>query len=366
MTIKDLHEEAFDEATLVKLSLFQKYLKDWLPTFIMQKQITEINIFDSFAGPGYDITKKPGSPMLILSTINEFLPHLRKYPTKINIYLNEYNLEKFEKLEENVGYFLKKYTELENYININLSNLDFEKHFSSIEVMLKKKIPNLVFLDQNGVKWVSDNRFKELISINITDFLFFVSSGHIARFHKEPTFLKHLGINANDIEKAPHEFIHRVVLNHYKKLIPDGNETLLFPFSLKKGLNIHGLIFGASSLRACDKFLHRAWKENPINGEANFDIDKDIEKQEEELFPEHKAKSKKELFQENTGKEIVNRNIKNNLELYEFTLKSGHLPEHSREVLKNLKGKGKIKYSGSIAVSFQAWQKGKIHSWEVV
>jgi len=46
MASKDLHDEAFDEATITKLEIFEKYLEAWLPTFIMAG-FQEVNIYDS-------------------------------------------------------------------------------------------------------------------------------------------------------------------------------------------------------------------------------------------------------------------------------------------------------------------------------
>ncbi|WP_082293886.1 hypothetical protein [Leptospira santarosai] len=72
MGTKDLHKDAFGDSTLTKLFLYQSYLEAWLPTFIMQDRFRTIQIFDFFAGPGYDKTGQPGSPILTLETILKF------------------------------------------------------------------------------------------------------------------------------------------------------------------------------------------------------------------------------------------------------------------------------------------------------
>lgn len=56
---------------------------------------------------------------------------------------------------------------------------------------------------------------------------------------------------------------------------------MLYPFTLKKGTNIYGIIFGASHPRAVDKFLKIVWDKDQVSGEANFDIHDDIEKTEQ-------------------------------------------------------------------------------------
>ncbi|MFO7903844.1 MAG: hypothetical protein R6U98_14365, partial [Pirellulaceae bacterium] len=62
------------------------------------------------------------------------------------------------------------------------------------------------------------------------------------------------------------------------------NKTALYPFTLKKGANIYGLVFGSKHPLGVEKFLDLAWSKNEINGEANFDIDKDVHKSLPTLF----------------------------------------------------------------------------------
>ena len=68
MPYKDLHDKAFDEATIAKLEIFEDYAQAWIPTFVMQS-IPTICIFDFFAGTGYDKNGVAGSPIRILEKI---------------------------------------------------------------------------------------------------------------------------------------------------------------------------------------------------------------------------------------------------------------------------------------------------------
>ena len=62
---KNIHKEPFDEGTITKLEIFQRYAREWLPVFVMDKR-KKVNIFDFFAGTGYDGAGVPGSPIRIL------------------------------------------------------------------------------------------------------------------------------------------------------------------------------------------------------------------------------------------------------------------------------------------------------------
>ena len=64
---------------------------------------------------------------------------------------------------------------------------------------------------------------------------------------------------------------HRAVVEHYRHLA--GGRIFFGSFSIKKGANIYGLIFGSAHPLGIEKFLRVCWKVDPVRGEANFDID---------------------------------------------------------------------------------------------
>ena len=65
MPTRNLHDRPFDEGTIVKLDIFEDYLKEWLPTFVMSHADGDIWIFDFFAGTGRDVVGAAGSPIRI-------------------------------------------------------------------------------------------------------------------------------------------------------------------------------------------------------------------------------------------------------------------------------------------------------------
>jgi len=347
MSGKDLHSSSFDEATLAKLEIFQEYTKFWLPTFI-ESNVDQICVYDFFAGPGFDLKEVPGSPMRILNEIKSYLPRLTQKRTKINVYFNEYKKSKFSVLKKNVQRFLDENKELEKHIEVFVSNKGFTEIFEELyEYILK--YPSLIFLDQNGIKFFSNEYLDKLEKTSQTDFLYFLSSSYVWRFGEIEEFKQYLKI---DIEKAkidPYELIHRNLINQIKAQLPTDTKLRLFPFSIKKGANIYGIVFGAKHPRAVEKFLSVVWKKNPINGDANFDIDKDIEKLQGNLFEVRLTKKDKfrsqliEFIKEN--KKVTNKMI------YNFTLGKGHPITHATECLKNLKGKN-INYEGHLKISF--------------
>ncbi|AKP25279.1 conserved hypothetical protein [Leptospira interrogans serovar Manilae] len=71
-----------------------------MPTFILQDQFRTIQVFNFFAGPGYDNAEQPGSPFLTLETILQFKNELDQKPTHIILYFNEYKKTKFKFFKE--------------------------------------------------------------------------------------------------------------------------------------------------------------------------------------------------------------------------------------------------------------------------
>ena len=147
-------------------------------------------------------------------------------------------------------------------------------------------------------------------------------------------------------KKEPYKFIHRNIIEQLRNRLPENTKLKLYPFSLKKGANIHGIIFGATHLRAVDKFLKIAWGRNETNGEANFDIDDDKKKNQINLFGDKKL-TKIEVFNINVKNKILGGHIKNNFELLEYAYNQGHIGAHAAECLRNMKKQKVIDYEGA-------------------
>jgi len=271
MPRKNHHDKPFDEGTLTKLEIFESYVEAWLPVFIVQPQVKEVNIVDFFAGPGYDINGVKGSPIRILEKILLFINILKRNKTNINLFLNEYEDDKFDKLQKNCDNYLLSNNDLNRFVNVYYSKKDFnDSYYEMIEKT--RNTPNLFILDQSGVRFTCQENFNTLLELNRTDFLFFISSSYFNRFSQNNENEKHLKISRNDIQGNPYNFIHRTVLEKYRSLIPENSDLKIFPFSIKKSANIYGIIFGSKHIRGVEKFLKIAWSKNRINGEADYDI----------------------------------------------------------------------------------------------
>ncbi|MHB2155002.1 three-Cys-motif partner protein TcmP [Calditrichota bacterium GD2] len=358
----DLHKKPFTEETITKLEIFEKYLEAWLPVFIHSPNFSEVFICDFFAGQGTDINGIYGSPLRIMNIIEEYQIMIIRHNLKINLILNEYNKRKLEKLKIIVERKREELTRLKDHLLIEYHNQDFKRLFDLKKEELRETA-NLMILDQNGIKQVTEEIFLELDSFSTTDFMFFISSSYFKRFAK--TFKELFPrFDIQKIKKANFTEIHRVILEEYKNLLPKNSKIKLYPFSIKKGPNIYGIIFGSKHPLAVDKFLGIAWNENKLNGQANFDIDEDLKKRQLDLF--EKKLTKIEEFQTRLEKLILNSSTITNREIYDFTIENGHLPKHSVIVVRKLKKIGKIFYIGQPRINYSScYKENKIVTFEV-
>ena len=313
MAGRNLFRKPFDEGTLAKLEIFEDYFKEWLPVFVSKPNPfkEQIQIFDLFGGEGKDINGVLGSPMRILSVLNYNKTLIKQSGIKIRIVVNEIEKAKYELLVPNLESLADK-----SIYQIEYYNDDFSKIFSDNYESMKQSV-NFLFLDQNGIKQVTETIFSKLTELKQTDLLFFISSSYINRFAEVEEFNKYLKITRQDLSGKSYYHIHRIVLNYYRSLIKKGKNYFLAPFSIKKPSGVYGLIFGSNHTYGMEKFLTVCWKHDKLTGEANFDIDNErIDLSKPSLFPELNVPNKRQIFEEFLSKKILSGDLKTNTEVY--------------------------------------------------
>ena len=351
------YKSGFDETTKVKLDIFEKYLKVWLPVFLKQSYIKCVQIFDFFAGRGYDFKENPGSPIITLKQINSYYDLFSQSGVKAKLFLNEKDKKIYKDLKSNCENYLNSNQKLSSIVKIKYYNNDFKNIFPELKKEIEKdpgKCPNLIFLDQYGVRYVK--WVLEFDKFEHTDFLIFVSSSSLKRFYNTKEFRNALNLSDKDVKmlkNTPYKMIHEAVLQFLKSKLPPDSKLKLYPFSLKKNHNIYGLIFGSKHILAVDKFLRIVWKINGVNGSANYDIYDDEEKNKPNLFPEYIGKTSLQIFEDNLEIAIRKGKIKTNKDVYFYTLERGYLPKHAVKVLKKLKESGIIYYKRAPLVDYK-------------
>jgi three-Cys-motif partner protein len=168
MPIRNLHHKPFDEGTRDKLELYRDYLRNWLPVFINGPLLDSINVFDFFAGPGFDVEGNPGSPVITCDEIQKAIAKNDKRIVVIKAYFNEKASDKYANLS---SYVEEQRAAMPQVIFSDLQK-DFHSAFEKWTTDMRGRVANLLFLDQNGVKEITKSVFQSILELPRTDFLF--------------------------------------------------------------------------------------------------------------------------------------------------------------------------------------------------
>jgi len=359
---KDIHKNSFDEGTQIKLHILREYFKEWLPVFIHSNKTGEkIFVYDCFSGPGADTDGSDGSPLIILRELRTYCTQVRNKALQIEVHFNDFDRDKIKMLHDNIERF--KNTECESHCksncvyNVTVKNEDFNTLFTRAYSYIIKntKSPQFLFFDQNGIKFVTEDLFHKITDLERCDFIFFISSSYVRRFGDLPEFQKYLSVTGQSFVGESSRHCHRVIFEYYKSLIPQTKAYYLAPFSIKKGSNIYGLIYGSNHTLGIEKFLNVCWKINPQTGDANFDIDDEkINTNQPSLFDDLNKSNKLKIFAAELNKKIINGILQTNKAVYLFAFDEGFLPKHANKVLSEL-----IK-DGTLEKNFEI-KSSKIH-----
>lgn len=342
---KDFFSKRFDDATNVKLDIFRLYIREWLPVFMTRQKggfnhTTDINIYDFFAGAGRDGEGNPGSPLIIVDEIKKYCRNNKglKANVSVRMLFNDIKRRYISSLEKNVQSVQCD----RDCCRIEYSVSPFHKALNAhLEKLNSRTNASLVILDQFGIKDVTPEIVQELASCETTDILFFISTSFIRRFIETPEIGNKYDLNKEDLKNKEYNVIHRHLCNHYREKLKE-KTYYLAPFSIKKGSNIYGVIFGSSHLLGLEKFLKVCWSLDKTTGEANYNIDGDFSwRGQPSLFEQLNRIKKIDLFKHEL-REYITSKRPNNIELHEFCLVKGFPPFKASEVLRDLQKKEKL------------------------
>lgn len=366
MSTPDMHKVDFDEGTEVKLNIYRQYLSAWIPVFPMSGA-TRIQICDYFAGPGHDASGSPGSPVIAMDLIKEHRGTLGSNGTKVILRLNDMDKDKAATLRQVMQGKVESHA-LGGLVDLQISSDDFDEIYKTeIVSMQRASIPSFIFIDQYGIKHVTESVFSSLCHLQKTDFMFFVSSSFFQRFAKRDEFKKyHPNINPDEVKGCEQAHVHRKIRSYYQAMVPSGCDTMVYSFTIKKGHNIYGLIFCTSHPLGAEKFINVAWEENGQNGEANFDLDDDAEKSQLLIF-ESKKLTKKESFERVLKRRILASSISTNKEAYEFCLSEGIQPSFGKTVITGMVKNKELGGGKVFGMTYRSiFKEKKIHTFVVM
>lgn len=336
MPADDFHDKPFDEGTLTKLRIFELYAREWLPVFLSAERAlrTEIHLFDFFAGPGTDSSGELGSPLRLLRQLKEYQGLGGTKRVRVHVHLFDESPEKIRQLQGNIAAHGLQLPD----VTFDIRPLAFNEAFRNCEGILSDpRGAKLVFIDQFGVDHVTSAVFRALVGSPTCDFLFFLSSSTLHRFRDHPA------IKQKIVRPDDYFHVHRAALGYYHSLLPSEGRYFLAPFSIKKGSNIYGLIFGSAHLLGIDKFLQVAWQSDAISGEADFDINREnIRPGEMLLALDEMRPSKIAAFERELEHLLRAGRLLNEFDVMQVCFEHGVKRQHAEPVMARLKREGVI------------------------
>lgn len=320
-----------------------------------------------FAGPGQDCNGNHGSPLILL---NEAKGERKQYcnpSSKKAIIFGFNDKNESESLKENIQRYLscchksecqKSECLFKLEENVFVRDLDFKDCFSS--EILKQKLAcedfgKFVLLDQFGFSQVDETVFKELARSPSTDFIFFIASSFIARFKDHPYTKKYIDTSKIDFDNAKPVDKHGLIADYFAQLIGNEQEFYLHHFTIRKGANYYGLIFGTGHTYGMEKFLKVCWAHDELAGESNDNKYGDYQKGT--LFYDPENSNKIELVKRELRAKILSGDISDNISGLKFALKRRCLPKLFVHMAKELERQNLIKRVGKVND-----QATKIHS----
>lgn len=354
---RDINKSEFPEGTLLKLNIFRECFREWYPVFIHNPHISKVFIYDMFAGSGKDTVGNAGSPIILLQEAigkeRQYCPQISTKKKSVVLTFNEINKSKLGELMNNIKQELTqcKYAcnldtcVFENacyYANQDFSNLIKEERL--LAKLNNDKYSKFILLDQYGFMQITEEVFLKLINAPKTDFIFFIASSFIKRFRTLPAVKKYFQQENISFEKTNPKECHRVITNYFRTFIPKDKEYYLHSFTIQKGTNYYGLIFGSNHSLGMEKFLRVCWKHDPQAGESNCNINDDF--QPDELFYQTCMSNKKQKVTADIRQKILSKEITDNIEGLKYVLRCGCEPKLYVDVIEELRNENVVTIDG--------------------
>ena len=358
MTKIDINKKPFHEATMLKLDIFRRCFREWFPVFVHHLSIKQIFIYDMFAGSGTDSEGNPGSPIILLEEAKgnerQHCVALAKNKKSVVFGFNEKEREKKELLDKATDAFLLKCRSscsLENCVYANAiycRDASFEEIMKSNnfgKILANRNYAKFILLDQYGFSQITKDVFLKLVTSPLTDFIFFISSSFVKRFREVSAVKAYIDTNKLDFEEKKPKECHRIIADYFRSIVPADKEYYIHHFTIQKGTNYYGLIFGTSHTLGMEKFVKVCWMEDGNSGESNCNIDNDFEKGS--LFYNPQNTTKKMKVKEELERAILNGEIKSNVKGLKWVLSRGCEPKLFVDVMKSLVTQKKVQIQGN-------------------
>lgn len=374
---KNINKKIYSEETLLKLDIFRECFREWFPVFLHNPYITNIFIYDFFAGSGTDVEGTFGSPLILLEESrgekHQHCAHFLQNKQKIAFAFNEAQKRKAKTLESKVNDFFNScqvncevtlscpYKE-----NCHFRHDDFQSLFGNEKfrkILANPKYGKFIFLDQYGFKQVNEDVFKTLADSPKTDFIFFITSSSIKRFQDHEVVKRYLNDKKINFDASKPRECHRIIAQYFKSLLSVDKEFYLHHFTILNRTNYYGLIFCTGHTLGMEKFLKVCWKHDNFAGESNCNIYDDFEKGT--LFHTTDETNKVEIIRERLREKILKSEITSNISALKFVLNEGGKLSLYLDLIQSLIKANTVEIIGDFNKQISGIHKVKEYSFKV-
>lgn len=335
MAKKDSQKNMFEHSE-VKVKLLQTYLKRYFNILNNSKFIRDIHYYDLFSAQGIYENGGKGSPIIVLESIkNSYFIAKNKngYSGKFHSMFNDIENEKIIELQKNIEKLNLHYSEIGE---ITFSTKDYKNLVPEISKNLNDLNKNdkaFIFIDPYGYKEVRISDINSLLKNGKSEVLLFLPTHFMFRFLESGTpeslyeFIEEI-VPKEQWPKSETglEFIENLK-NGFKKYLGDTIFVDTFVISREKN-QFFCLFFFTSHIYGFDRMLDAKWELDEEQGRGWL-----FKAGVDDLFSSIEKEPNTKKFEDEL-KIFLESSFKSNKELYEFTLKKGHLPKHTIQILK--------------------------------
>ncbi len=324
-----------------KVNLLGEYMNRYLNIICNDRATTRIKIYDLFCGEGIYENGGEGSPLVIMKAVkNTHYRNMarRELKTKIDCHFNDIDSSKVEKVENAI---LNNNLYYPEFGNLDFSSIDYKRYLDKLVGELKglNREKAFVFVDPYEYKHIKMNHIKRLMANKNTEVLLWLPTQFMYRFERNgtPTALKDF-IKELDPEENwnPSSNVWGFV-DELKKAFQTsmGNEYFVDNFTIQKSNNtIFSLFFFTSHIKGFEKMLESKWKIDQEQGKGwNYLGNQPT------LFHQQKTNPLADKLRDYLQKSQRN---KTNGEVYEYTLREGFLPTHTKDIFTNWQKLGEL------------------------
>lgn len=328
-----------------KLRFYNEYLKIYIRILALSPFYDNINVYDIFCGTGIYRDGKFGSPIIAFESIRRvkyYLDSVHKNSDKFKLIINDGKKENIKKVSEHLLNSNKN-----KICDIEVCDLDASVMFEKVILDLEKqnkKTRNLFFIDPYGYKDIHKKYLEKILQHKNSEIILFLPVSHMYRF-SEISLIDEENISFDKLRIFISEFFPDDVsvianakniidyIDKIKNALSLSNKFYSASFYIQRDkANYNAVFFISSHIFGFEKILSVKWELDNLYGKG-WSLNRS-----ESLFPNMAIEDYKIKLEGH----LREAPVKNNIDIYRFTLMNEYLPKHANSIMRKWKNDKQI------------------------